>query len=240
MARISRILLTAFLIAAMAIGVLVYLSVRDRGAAGSALPDPGAVGQVVRENSHRLNSVPDSQVTFVEFLDLECEGCRAVYPAIEQARAEYGDRVNFVIRYFPLQAHVNAERAARAVEAAAQQGHLEAMYRKMYDTQAQWGEQRTPADEVFRGFAAELGLDLAAFDTATPSCSIVFSDMRCSGAAIARLPSGCRSGPRNAAPTPATRRVGNTAWSKPGSSASCWYWMGTPSIWVIPSSLSCR
>ncbi|HRD11246.1 MAG TPA: thioredoxin domain-containing protein [Mycobacterium sp.] len=166
MARISRILLTAFLIAAMAIGVLVYLSVRDRGAAGSALPDPGAVGQVVRENSHRLNSVPDSQVTFVEFLDLECEGCRAVYPAIEQARAEYGDRVNFVIRYFPLQAHVNAERAARAVEAAAQQGHLEAMYRKMYDTQAQWGEQRTPADEVFRGFAAELGLDLAAFDTA--------------------------------------------------------------------------
>ena len=54
----------------------------------------------------------------------------------------------------------------RAVEAAAQQGHLEAMYRKMYDTQAQWGEQRTPADEVFRGFAAELGLDLAAFDTA--------------------------------------------------------------------------
>ena len=45
MARISRILLTAFLIAAMAIGVLVYLSVRDRGAAGSALPDPGAVGR---------------------------------------------------------------------------------------------------------------------------------------------------------------------------------------------------
>ena len=53
--------------------------------------------------------MPDSQVTFVEFLDFECEGCRAVYPAIEQARAEYWDRVNFVIRYFPLQAHVNAE-----------------------------------------------------------------------------------------------------------------------------------
>ncbi|MFA5708024.1 MAG: DsbA family protein [Mycolicibacterium sp.] len=166
MARTSRILLTAFLIAAMAIGVLVYLSVRDRGSTTPTQPASSEVGQVVRDNSHRLNAVPDSRVTFVEFLDFECEGCRAVYPAIEQLRAEYGYRVNFVIRYFPLQAHVNAERAARAVEAAAQQGHLEAMYRKMYDTQAQWGEKHTPADGVFRGFAAELGLDMAAFDTA--------------------------------------------------------------------------
>ncbi|ADU01891.1 MULTISPECIES: DsbA family protein [Mycobacteriaceae] len=166
MARTSRILLTAFVIAAMAIGALVYLSVRDRDSTTTAQPDTGEAGQVVRENSHRLNTVPDSTVTFVEFLDFECEGCRAVYPEIEKARAEYGDRVNFVIRYFPLQAHVNAERAARAVEAAAQQGQLEAMYRKMYDTQAQWGEKQTPADDVFRGFATELGLDMAEFDAA--------------------------------------------------------------------------
>lgn len=166
MARTSRILLTAFVIAAMAIGALVYLSVRDRDSTTTAQPDTGEAGQVVRENSHRLNTVPDSTVTFVEFLDFECEGCRALYPVIEQLRGEYGDRVNFVIRYFPLQAHVNAERAARAVEAAAQQGQFEAMYKKMYDTQAQWGEKQTPADNVFRGFAAELGLDMAAFDAA--------------------------------------------------------------------------
>lgn len=162
MTRNARILLTAFVIAAMAIGVLVYQSVRDRG---SATPVDSTVGQVVRENSHRLNSVPSSDVTFVEFLDFECEGCRAVYPAIEQLRDEYGDRVNFVIRYFPLPSHFNSERAARAVEAAAQQGQLEAMYHKMYETQADWGEKQTPADDVFRGFAGELGLDLAAFDT---------------------------------------------------------------------------
>lgn len=128
MVRTSRILLTAFLIAAMGIGVLVYLSVRDRDSTTPAQPDSSVVGQVVRENSHRLNAAPDSKVTFVEFLDFECEGFRAVYPEIEKLRAEYGDRVNFVIRYFPLPAHVNAERAARAVEAAAQQGQLEAMW----------------------------------------------------------------------------------------------------------------
>ncbi|GAB7066858.1 thioredoxin domain-containing protein [Mycobacterium hodleri] len=121
---------------------------------------------VVRESSHRLNSPPGADVTFVEFLDFECEGCRAAYPVVEQLRADYGDRVEFVLRYFPLPGHVNAERAARAVEAAAQQGRLEAMYRTMYETQAQWGERRAPADDVFRGFAAELGLDLPAFDAA--------------------------------------------------------------------------
>lgn len=164
MTRNTRILLTALAIAVLAIGVFVYQSVRDRGG-----PPPVAsveTGQVVRENSHRLNSVPDSDVTFVEFLDFECEGCRAVYPSIEQLRSAYGDRVNFVIRYFPLGAHYNAERAARAVEAAAQQGKLEAMYKKMYDTQGQWGEKQEPADEVFRGFAGELALDMAAFDKA--------------------------------------------------------------------------
>lgn len=71
-----------------------------------------------------------------------------------------------MLRYFPLSGHFNAERAARAVEAAAQQGQLEAMYHKMYETQPEWGEQRTPADDVFRGFATELGLDMTAFDAA--------------------------------------------------------------------------
>ncbi|MBS1691468.1 MAG: thioredoxin domain-containing protein [Actinobacteria bacterium] len=167
MTRTARILLTTFVIAAVAVGVVVVLLVRDGGSPAPARATEDAqVGQVVRENSHRLNSVPDSDVNFVEFLDFECEGCKALYPAVEQLRAEYGDRVNFVIRYFPLSGHFNGERAARAVEAAAQQGKLEAMYKKMYETQSEWGERRIPADAVFRGFAAELGLDMLAYDAA--------------------------------------------------------------------------
>lgn len=159
----TRVLLTVFVIAVATIGTAVLLSVRGADS-GSTVELDGTAGQTVRENSHRLNSVPDSDVYFVEFLDFECEGCRAVYPEIEQLRAEYGDRANFVLRHFPMSSHFNAERAARAVEAAAQQGHLEAMYRKMYDTQAKWGERQTPADDVFRGFAQQLGLDMSAFD----------------------------------------------------------------------------
>lgn len=164
MAPVTRILLTAFVVITAVIGAGVYLSVRDSGSASAAQVDDA--GQLVRDNSRHLNSVPDSKVDFVEFLDFECEACRAAFPMVERLRAEYGDRANFVIRYFPIQSHFNAERAARAVEAAAQQDKLEPMYKKMYETQSEWGEQKTPADSLFRGFATELGLDMQAFDAA--------------------------------------------------------------------------
>jgi protein-disulfide isomerase len=155
----------AVIVAIVAVTVSVLVNRPDSDTASEVSAGMGPA-QVVRENSHRLNAVPGAAVTFVEFLDFECEGCRAAYPVVEQLRTDYGDRVEFVLRYFPLSGHFNAERAARAVEAAARQGQLEPMYHRMYETQAQWGEQRTAADEVFRGFAAELGLDMGAFDVA--------------------------------------------------------------------------
>lgn len=168
MSRNLRILLTALAVAGLVFGMVLSVTTRqgDSGEGEAVQADRVETAQVVRENSHRLNSVPGSDVTFVEFLDFECEGCRAVYPEIEKLRSQYGDRMNFVIRYFPMPGHFNSERAARAVEAAAQQGQLEAMYHKMYDTQDQWGEKQIPADDAFRGFATELGLDMAAFDAA--------------------------------------------------------------------------
>lgn len=119
---------------------------------------------LVRDDSHLLSSPAQSQATFVEFLDFECESCRAAFPAVEQLRAEYGDRVTFVARYFPIPSHANAENAAVAVEAAARQGRYESMYQKMFETQAEWGEQRESRADLFREFAVGMGLDMAAYD----------------------------------------------------------------------------
>ncbi|WP_342744815.1 DsbA family protein [Actinophytocola xinjiangensis] len=120
---------------------------------------------LVRPDSHLL-SPAGGKVTVVEFLDLECEACGAAHPDVERLRAEYGDRVTFVLRYFPVPSHQNAELAARAVEAAGQQGQLEAMYRTMFDTQPRWGDQQVSHRETFVGFARDLGLDLPAFEAA--------------------------------------------------------------------------
>jgi len=156
--------LTVVLVAA---GVLALLLIVNR----PSTPEPVAQSEVpaellVRENSHRLSTAPDGRVTLVEFLDFECESCRAAYPAIEQLRAEYAGRVTFVARYFPIPSHANAQNAAIAVEAAARQGRFEGMYRLMFDTQSRWGEQQVSHAATFRGFAADLGLDLTAYDRA--------------------------------------------------------------------------
>lgn len=102
----------------------------------------------------------------MEFLDFECESCRAAQPLVEELKKEFGDRITFVNRYFPLPGHRNSGTAALAVEAAAQQGKYGQMYTKMFDTQPQWGERQDSQAPVFRTYAQELGLDLAKYDAA--------------------------------------------------------------------------
>jgi protein-disulfide isomerase len=123
-----------------------------------------ADGAIVREDSRILGEEGASGVTFVEFLDFECEACGAAYPIVEDLREKYAGEVTFVIRYFPLPGHVNSGSAARAVESAARQGELEAMYSRMYETQKEWGEAQEPKDDLFRTYAEDLGLDMAQYD----------------------------------------------------------------------------
>lgn len=153
------------LIALIAIGAVLFL---NRGEAAPAAVEKTSDGEdslLVREDSQVVGEPARSgNVTMVEFLDFECEACGAVYPAVEQLRAEYDGRVTFVARYFPLPGHVNAEPAARAVESAARQGEFEAMYQMMYETQAEWGESQDPKDDLFRSYAEDLGLDMEQYD----------------------------------------------------------------------------
>lgn len=140
---------------------------------GQAAKEPTAASgvaqgsaQLVRADSHRVTTAADGKVTFVEFVDFECESCKAASGAIDALRKQYDGRVTFVVKYFPNPGHFNAERAARAVESAAQQGQFEPMFQKMFATQLEWGEKQVPADDTFRGFAVDLKLDMAKYDKA--------------------------------------------------------------------------
>lgn len=144
--------------------LMVLVVSQLRGDDGGPVDTPEEKTALLRDDSHLLGEEGDSGVTFVEFLDFECEACRAAFPIVEELRAAYAGEVTFVARYFPMPGHFNAERAARAVESAARQGEFEAMYQRMYETQASWGEVREPHDDLFRGFADELGLDLEQYD----------------------------------------------------------------------------
>jgi protein-disulfide isomerase len=146
------------------VATLLVLAGRDSGGAGADAPGGASDSRLVREDSRIIGQRGSSDVVFVEFLDFECEACRAAFPVVEDMREKYGDQVTFVARYFPLPGHFNAERAARAVESSARQGNFEEMYHKMYETQASWGEQQVPLDDLFRQFAEEIGLDMEQYD----------------------------------------------------------------------------
>jgi protein-disulfide isomerase len=158
---ISLIATLALLLIAAAVTLVL---VNQRDAERKATTAGGA--QVLRENSHRLDTGSPDGPVLVEFLDFECESCAAAYPFVEELRETYAGELTYVIRYFPIPSHQNSMTAALAVEAAAQQGQLEGMYRMLFDTQLQWGEQSVSQAPLFRGYAEALGLDLVAFDAA--------------------------------------------------------------------------
>lgn len=164
-AKKARIVIWILLGVIVAAGVIWY-AVFSASKPAPPGPQPAADVQLVREDSHRVTSPATEKAQLVEFLDFECESCRAAHPLVEELKKEYGDRITFVNRYFPLPGHRNSGTAAVAVEAAAQQGKYEQMYAKLFETQPQWGEKQDSQAPLFRTFAQELGLDLAKYDAA--------------------------------------------------------------------------
>ncbi|WP_026554886.1 DsbA family protein [Arthrobacter sp. 35W] len=164
-AKTARLLFWA-LLAVLAGAMVVWYFVFAAGKAAPEAAVPAGGAQLVREDSHRLTSPAAEKAQLVEFLDFECESCAEVQPFVDELKAEFGDRITFVARYFPLPGHANSTTAAVAVEASAQQGMYQQMYQKMFDTQAQWGEQQVSQAALFRSYAQELGLDMAAYDAA--------------------------------------------------------------------------
>lgn len=147
----------------LVVGIIILVAVLNRPEA--AAPESAGVN-AAQANSHYLDDAGENAPTLVEFLDFECGACGGIYPAMEQIRERYDGKINYVIRYFPIESHANAMNAAIAVEAAAQQGELEAMYQMMFETQTEWGGQQESEAERFRGYAEQIGLDLEAYDGA--------------------------------------------------------------------------
>jgi protein-disulfide isomerase len=117
----------------------------------------------VRPHSHTLGP-PDAKVTLVEFLDPECESCRAMYPMVKHLLGEYSGRVRLVIRYMPF--HPNSLFAAAALEAAAEQGRYWDMLETLFANQPQWGSHHDPKPHLIPELARGIGLDMAAFGEA--------------------------------------------------------------------------
>src|SRR6266702_7349358 len=95
----------------------------------------------------------------IEYGDYECPYSRRAFYAIEQVEQQLGRNVRFAFRHFPLtRIHPHALAAAAAAEAAAVQGRFWDMHELLFH------RQKALEDGDLRGYAAQVGLDVAAFD----------------------------------------------------------------------------
>jgi protein-disulfide isomerase len=64
----------------------------------------------------------DAPVQLVEFADYECPYCQQVNPLIQKLQEEYGDKLSFAYKDFPLPMHHRSQNAAEASRCAGEQG----------------------------------------------------------------------------------------------------------------------
>lgn len=152
------------LLGVVLVGGVIWFALFTANKPAAPVPQASVDPAVVREDSHRLTTPAAEKAQLVEFLDFECEACRAAEPLVNQLKKDYGDRITFVHRYFPLPGHLNSGTAALAVEAAARQGQYEAMVAKLFETQPEWGGKQDSQGALIRTYAEGLGLDMAKFD----------------------------------------------------------------------------
>lgn len=150
----------AFLLVAAACVVMVFvilaLWIRKQEPAPTPSAPPADTAALVRDHSP-TKGPKDAQVTIVEFLDPECEACRAMHPIVTSLLKEYEGKVRLVIRYMPF--HGNSRMAASALEEARELGKFEQALDILFEKQPEWADHHQPKPELIPVFLKQVGVD---------------------------------------------------------------------------------
>ncbi|OGH72362.1 MAG: hypothetical protein A2921_04540 [Candidatus Magasanikbacteria bacterium RIFCSPLOWO2_01_FULL_43_20b] len=93
-------------------------------------------------------------ITLVEFADFECPYCSKFDSSMKQVLANYGDKIRYTFRHFPLSFHANAQKAGEAFECAKEQGKAWEMHDKLFGL----SDAKTMSVENYKRAASDLGL----------------------------------------------------------------------------------
>jgi protein-disulfide isomerase len=111
----------------------------------------------VSSGSSYTKGAKNAALDVVIFSDFQCPFCSRVEPTLKQMEKEYGNKVKFTWKNYPLPFHNNAEPAAEAAMAAGAQGKFWEMHDKLF------ANQQSLDRPSLEKYAQELGLNMAKF-----------------------------------------------------------------------------
>lgn len=110
---------------------------------------------LIKEHSPKLGP-NEAPVKLVEFLDPECEACRAMDPIVKGLIKQYEGKVQLIVRYMPF--HGNSKLAAVSLEEAREQGKYWEALSTLFYYQPQWGDHHNPRPELISKYLVDLGI----------------------------------------------------------------------------------
>ncbi len=100
----------------------------------------------------------DAKVVLVEFLDPECESCRAFAPYVKEIVEKYEGKIKLVVRYAAF--HKNSAYAISILEAARKQGQYWQTLDLLFKSQPAWGNHHNPRPDLIWNYLTTLDLDI--------------------------------------------------------------------------------
>lgn len=157
MSKVMKPVIVIILAVAAAAGAAVFLSRgSDRPAETTTANAP--LHADIKGGGH-FRGPETAQVTLVEFGDYQCPSCGAYAPFVKEILNRYPQQVRLEFHHFPLiSIHTNSMPAAKAAEAAGEQGHFWEMHDALFEYQFQWADRPDPKP-IFAAMANRIGIN---------------------------------------------------------------------------------
>jgi protein-disulfide isomerase len=118
----------------------------------------------IRETDYVRGDLSKAEVTIVEYSDSDCPYCQKFHNTMKEVLNNYGTKVAWIYRHFPLSMHPNADNEAYAIECAGELGGKDA-YWSYLDSAMEITVSPEKSSSILTNLAVDLGIDAKLFAT---------------------------------------------------------------------------